>query len=233
MNGSFWPQGNCGSKRRNARLVLVSAALGLLALAACGSVPASGQGTGPGHASPGAPDSSAGGGVRSSQPALCRDAATVTSLVVNRNHRFKVPELEPAFPIQVTVTDPAIVRAVARALCGLPDMPRGVYHCPALLLGTAYTLHFSVGGRPLPVVIINSTGCETVTGVGPVRRATSREFWQVLSRAIRVSTPPVFGGDNPGSGCQPPSTHITKIEGCPGVARPGADVAAPAGAAAS
>jgi hypothetical protein len=233
MNGSFWPRGNCGSKRRNARLVLVFAALGLLALAACGSVPASGAGARPGHASPGAPDSSAGGGVRSSQPALCRDAATVTRLVVNRNHGFKVPELEPAFPIQVAVTDPAMVRAVARALCGLPDVPRGVYHCPALLLGTAYMLHFSVGGRPLPVVTINSTGCETVTGVGPVRRATSREFWQVLSRAIRVKTPPVFGGDNPGSGCQPPSTHMTKIEGCPGVARPGAEVAAPAGAAAS
>ena len=175
----------------------------------------------------------AGGGVRSSQPALCRDAATVTRLVVNRNRGFKVPELEPAFPIQVTVTDPAMVRAVARALCGLPDVPRGVYHCPALLLGTAYTLHFSVGGRPLPVVTINSTGCETVTGVGPVRRATSREFWQVLSRAIRVKTPSVFGGDNPGSGCRPPSTHMTKIEGCPGVARPGAEVAAPAGAASS
>jgi hypothetical protein len=184
-------------------------------------------------------DSSAGGGPTRlpiplhSQPALCRDAATVTSLVVNRNHGLKVPELEPAFPILVTVTDPAMVRAVARALCVLPDMPRGVYHCPALLLGTTFTLLFSVGGRSLPVVTINSTGCETVTGVGPVRRATSREFWQVLSRAIRVSTPPVFGGDNPGSGCQPPSTRMSKLEGCAGVARPGAEVAAPAGATAS
>jgi hypothetical protein len=219
--------------------VLVFAALGLLALAACGSVPASGPGDGPGHASPGASDSSAGGGPTRlpiplhSQPALCRDAATVTRLVVNRNHGFRVPELEPAFPIQVTVTDPAMVRAVARALCGLPDEPRGVYRCPALLLGTAYTLHFSVGGRPLPLVTIDSTGCETVTGVGPVRRATSREFWQVLSRAIRVKVPPVFGGDNLGSGCQPPSTHMTRIEGCPGVARPGAEVAARAGAASS
>jgi hypothetical protein len=110
-----------------------------------------------------------------------------------------VPELEPAFPNQVTVTNPALVRAVIRALCALPVVPPGVYHCPALLLGTAYTLRFSVGSRPLPLVTINPTGCETVTGVGPVRWvATSPGFWRVLSRAIGVRMPPVFTGNRPG-----------------------------------
>jgi hypothetical protein len=143
-----------------------------------------------------------------------------------------VPELQTAFPNQVTVTDPALVRAVARALCGLPDMPPGLIHCPALLLGTAFTLQFSVDGRPLPLVTINATGCEAVTGVGPVRRATSPGFWRVLGRAAGGKSPLVFGGDHPGSPCQPPSTQITKINGCPGVARPGTGAAGPAGAAA-
>ena len=239
MIGLFWPLGSGGNKRRNGRLLLLcaAAALGAGALAACGSVPASGSGAGSGQTSPaasaGALGSSAGGGVRSSQPALCRDAATVNRLEMVRARGIRVPELAPAFPNQVTVTDPALVREVDRALCALPDMPRGVLNCPALLLGTAYTLHFSVDGRALPLVTINATGCETVTGVGPVRRVTSPGFWQVLSRAIGVKMPPVFGGDHPGSACQPPSTHITKIDGCPGVVRPGAGVAVPAGAAAS
>jgi hypothetical protein len=125
------------------------------------------------------------------------------------------------------------VRAVARALCGLPDMPRSLIHCPALLLGTAFTLHFSVDGGPLPLVTINATGCEAVTGVGPVRRVTSQGFWRVLAEAVGGKSPPVFGGDHPGPTCQPRSTQITRINGCPGVARPGTGVVGPAGAVAS
>jgi hypothetical protein len=234
----LWPRGYGKNNRRHngtRALVCAVAALGAVTLAACGSVAAPGSGPGAGQTSPGTPGSSTGGGVGSSQPALCRDAATVTRLEIVRNHGFKVPELEPAFPNLVTVTNPALVRDVARALCALPAAPKsgGVYHCPALLLGTAYTLRFSLGSRPLPLVTINSTGCETVTGVGPVRWVTSEGFWAVLSRAIGVKTPPVFGGDIPGSACQPGSTHLTKIDGCPGVARPGTEVVAPAAAAAS
>ncbi len=240
MNGSFWRHVSGGNKRRNGgtRALRCVAALGAVALAACGSIQASGSGAGPGPTSTAAAGASsspgpARGGARSSQPALCRDAATVTRLEIVRNHGIRVPELQPAFPNQVTVTDPALVRAVARALCGLPDMPRGLIHCPALLSGTAFTLHFSVDGRPLPLVTINATGCETVTGVGPVRWATSPGFWRVLAKAAGGKSPPVFGGDHPGSTCQPPSTQITKINGCPGVARPGTGVAGPVGAAES
>jgi hypothetical protein len=250
MNGSFWPHRNGGNKRHNGgRRALWSAAalravaigtvvigtvvIGTVALAACGRVAASGSGAGSGHASPPASAGSSGspaatgGGAGSSPPALCRDAATLTRLEIVRNHGTRVPELQPGFPSQITVTDPARVRAVARALCGLPEMPRGLLHCPALLLGTAYTLHFTAAGRLLPLVTINSTGCEAVTGVGPVRRATSPGFWRVLAEAIgrKPPGPPVFGGENPGSACPPPSLHITKIDGCPGLARPGAGLA--------
>jgi hypothetical protein len=243
MNESFWRHGNGGSKRHNGSrraLLCAAAVLGGLALAACGSVQASGSGAGAGQTSPapsagasGSPGT-ASGGSGPAQPVLCRDAATVTRLIITRVHSFKVPELQPAFPNQVTVTNPALVRAVARALCALPDMPRGVFSCPALLLGTTYTLRFAVDGRPLPMVTINQTGCETVTGVGPVRRVTSPAFWRVLAQAIGVKPPlpPVFGGNGRMSVCQPPSPRITKVDGCPGLARPGTVVAEPAGAAA-
>jgi len=236
MKGSFWPLGNGASKRHNGgrvTLLCAAAAFGAVLIAACGSVTVPGSGAGSGQASPAASAGATGsptsgdGQAGSSQPALCRDAATVTSLEIVRPHGIRVPELKTVLPNDVTVTDPALVRAVARALCALPRMPRGVLSCPAQLLGTAYTLHFTVNGRSLPLVTIDATGCETVTGVGPVRRITSSAFWQVLAKAIGVRPPgpPVFGGDSPGSACAPPPAHITKIDGCPGVAQPGGEVA--------
>lgn len=197
--GSLWPRGNAAnSRRRNgSRALVCAAALGVMVLAACGSVRAGGSPAGSGQASPVTKNSPAPAGARVPQPALCREAAAVTRLEVVRNHGFKVPELEPAFPNMVTVTNRALIRDVIRALCALPVSPPGVYHCPALLLGTAYTLRFSVGSRPLPLVTIDSTGCEAVTGVGPGRRVTSEGFWRVLSRAIGVRTPPVLTGSRP------------------------------------
>jgi hypothetical protein len=208
MNGSFWRHGNGGAARLGGSrraLLCAAAAIGGLALAACGSVQAPGSGAGTGQTSPaasaGAPGSSAApiAGTGTAQPALCRDSGAVTSVIVTRVHGFKVPELQPAFPNQVTVTDRARVRALARALCALPDMPRGVFNCPALLLGTTYALRFAVDGRPLPVITINATGCETVTGVGPIRRASPPAFWRVFSQAIGVKSPlpPVYGNHGP------------------------------------
>jgi len=199
MHGSLWPRLNgTNNKRRNGSWALVcAAALGVLVLAACGSVRAAGSLAGSGQTSPVTQRSPAPAGARSSQAALCREATAVTRLEVVRNHGFKVPELEPAFPNVVTVTNRAVIRDVIRALCALPVTPPGAYHCPAMLLGTAYTLRFSVGSRPLPLVTIESTGCEAVTGVGPGRRVTSEGFWRVLSRAIGVHVPPVLSGNSP------------------------------------
>lgn len=233
MTGSFWPHGPGGIKRCNGTrwaLLTAVAVAGAVAVAACGSVPAPGSAPASGHDATAGTHEAAGG---TAQPALCRDTSALTSLVVTRNHGYKVPELLPGFPSQVTVTNPALIQAVARALCALPDMPSGVFNCPALLLGTAYTLHFAMGARSLPLVLVNSTGCETVTGVGPVRKVSSPGFWQVLSRALGVKMPPVYGGNVPGEPCQPPSTGTVKINDCPGVARPGTGVVAPAGSTAS
>jgi hypothetical protein len=168
-----------------------------MVLAACGSVPAASSPAGSGHTSPVAKHSPAPVSARFPRPALCREAAAVTRLEVVRSHGFKVRELQPAFPSMVTVTNQALIRDVIRALCALPVTPPGVYHCPALLLGTAYSLRFLVGSRPLPLVTIDSTGCEAVTGVGPARRVTSAGFWQVLSAVLGVRTPPVLTGGRP------------------------------------
>jgi hypothetical protein len=199
MHGSLWPRGNSAiSKRRHGSWAPVcGAALGVMVLAACGSVRAAGSPAVSGHTSPVTQHSPAPASARFLQPALCREAAAVTRLEVVRSHGFKVPELEPAFPNMVTVTNRALIRDVIRALCALPVTPPGVYHCPALLLGTAYTLRFSVGSRPLPLVTIDSTGCQAVTGVGPDRRVTSERFWRVLSRALGVRTPLVLTGSRP------------------------------------
>jgi len=201
-----------------------------LTLAACGSIHASATGAaGPAagaastaSAKASASPSSAGSG--SGSAALCRDAATVTGLQIV-HEGVRQPELQIAFPGEVTVSSPAQARAVARALCALPAMPAVVFHCPAMFQGTTYQLNFTLDGRRLPAVTIEASGCETVTGIGPVRRAgTSPGFWRVLATSAGMRPPgrPVFSGTNPtGPTCQPPSQRLNQINGCPGVAKPG------------
>ncbi len=223
MNGSFWPGGNVGSRGYGAGRALLCAAFVLgpvMLLVACGSIRASDSGAAS-AASP-SPSAAAGAGAPSSQAALCRDAGTVTSMEIMRNHGVRIPqELQNAMPDQVTVSNSARARAVARALCALPKMPRGPFHCPALLIGTTYHLIFTASGRQLPTVTIEATGCQTVTGVGPVRWAsTSPGFWRVLDLAAGKPArgPSIFSG---GPNCQPPSTQTSQRGGCPGVAQPG------------
>jgi len=199
---------------------------------AAGSGPGSPRASAPEAGSPSAASASRGTG----SGALCRDVATVTSLEITRAPTFRVPGLRTGYPFQVPVTSPPRARAVARALCGLPVLPPGILHCPAMFVGTTYLLRFTVDGRLLPAVTIEATGCRTVTGVGPVRRATAPGFWRVLTEAIgrRLPGPPVLGGDYPWWPCGPPTPdQMIKIDGCPALARPGAGVAEPAGAAAS
>jgi hypothetical protein len=79
------------------------------------------------------------------------------------------------------VTSGAKARALARSVCGLPAFPRGPVNCPALLSGS-YRLSFTADGRKLPVVTVQETGCQTVTGLGTVRTAATRPgFWKLLS----------------------------------------------------
>ena len=142
--------------------------------------------------------------------------------MITRNPVIRVPQLQAGFPNQVTVTTPAHARAAARALCALPLLPRGVFHCPNLTVGTTYLLRFTADGRRLPAVSIEATGCEVVTGVGPARwAAKSPGFWRMLARAANLSPPgrTAFTGGGTSS-CQPISSRPDQINGCPAQTKP-------------
>ncbi|HEY7143794.1 MAG TPA: hypothetical protein VH637_06055 [Streptosporangiaceae bacterium] len=221
--------------------VAMLAGIGVAALAGCGSVTAgSTAASGPGsQASAGgspsqgsqvpartpAPDRSAASARAAARQApLCAAAKSVTKLVVVRNRAVNRIQVEHfPFPGQVTVSDAAQARAVAVALCALPAMPPGIVNCPNLLVGTTYRLTFSIEGKPLPLVTVQSTGCQSVTGAGPVRRASAQGFWKVLGTAVglRGAGPPVFSGTGPdGALCRTATFREVLTRGCPGMERP-------------
>ena len=209
-----WPGGR---RAAWARVWLCAAALGAIVLAGCGSISASSTGAAT-AASPKASSSpSVSPSAAATQAALCQHTATVTGLVITRNHVMRVPQLQVGFPNQVIVATPARARAAARALCGLPSLPRGVFHCPNLTVGSTYLLRFTADGRQLPAVSIEATGCEVVTGVGPARwAAKSPGFWRALATVANVSPPgrTAFTGGGMSS-CQPTSSRPEQANDCP------------------
>ena len=212
--------------------VAVLASAGAVALAGCGSIAASGSSSSGAGSSAGptvqvSASGSASGPAKTgtSQAALCARASSVTRLVVLRSRLInRIQVMHFPFPPQVIVTNATHARAVAAALCALPKMPGGVVNCPNEILGTTYRLTFTAAGRPLPVVTVQATGCQAVTGLGPVRRvATKPAFWRVLGNAIGLygAGPPVFSGNGPSlSQCRPAATRAVPIVGCPGTMRP-------------
>jgi hypothetical protein len=207
------------------------AALAVVAvLAGCGSVTAAGGGSSGGSparpATAGSAVPSTAGTKAPGTSALCADIHVIDRLVIVRSRGMRrIQELHFPFPDQVIVTNAASARAVAKAVCALPAMPRGVFHCPAMLLGTSYLLTFTAAGRRLPPVTAEATGCETVTGAGPVRwAAVTPGFWRVLGNAMGLYSagPPVFSGAGPAaSQCQPAASRLRMISGCPAKEQPG------------
>jgi len=209
-----------GRGLRCAAVALGPVVLGSLLLAACGSVPAPAAataGAAPAQASGSASASSVGTGAGAAMAALCQHTASVTRLQIVHLHGPRVPQAPTAISSGFAAIGPAGARAVARALCALPLMPRGVMSCPAMFPGTSYLLRFTAAGRSLPPVTIQATGCDTVTGVGQVRQATSARFWRVLASAAGLSPPgrAVFS-----TGCEPHG-YPAKIDGCPGMTQLG------------
>jgi hypothetical protein len=91
------------------------------------------------------------------------------------------------------------VHAVARALLDLPLPPTGPIHCPADL-GIVYRLTFFAGGRALPLVTVQATGCQVVEGLGAPRwAATSPDFWHTLGEAMGLANADyaTFRGNGP------------------------------------
>jgi hypothetical protein len=225
--------------------LFAAAALASITLAACGSsqapgaasgasatptptATATGTGTGTAAATAAGPPAAASPGATATQVALCQHTASVTGLEIVRNQVVRRPVLQIGFPNQVTVASPARARAVARALCALPRMPRGIFSCPNLVAGTTYLLRFTASGRRPGPVAIQATGCEVVTGVGPARQAaTSPGFWRVLGTAAHLRPPgrsAFSGGSHPIPSCYPRLPE--QANDCPAVIQP-AGVAVP------
>lgn len=164
--------------------------MAFLALAMlCAAGPAAAAG---GHPSPSI-DPSVG------KPALCDSITHLDRLVVRRHNAFPQNHRRFAFAATVSVDRAPSVQDVARALCGLPKMPRGVLFCPADL-GITYHLTFSTKDRSFPAVGVEATGCQGVSGLGPTRwAARSPGFWKILGQALGLSKPDsqVFAGQGP------------------------------------
>ncbi len=114
---------------------------------------------------------------------VCADAAHVDRLAISRTSanpgRF-------TFPAEITISSLRQAQAVARALCALPAMPSGAINCPADVV-ISYRLRFAAGGRQLPPVTVQATGCQQVHGLGRVRWiARSPAFWGVLGQAAGI-----------------------------------------------
>ena len=213
-------------------------ALGLAVLAGCGSVAAPGSGS-PGSGSSGSGSSGSAAAGSSASPAagasgastsaptttagqipLCTSISQITRLTIIRTRSMnRIQELHFPFPPRVIVTNVAAARSVAAAVCALPRMPNGIMSCPVELLGTSYQLTFTAAGRALPFVTAEATGCEQVTGAGPVRQAASSAgFWRALGRAMDLVSPgpPVFQGQGPTAGqCATAQTGLERPSGCP------------------
>jgi len=128
----------------------------LMGLAACGSVSAGSAG----HPAPASASSSSAPAAAAGTPAggtLCADRTSADQVVVSRT----------ASPRQVTLTGTTQVQAMAAALCALPPMPAG-QHCAATSAGSI-RLVFAAGQHSFPPVILQESGCRSVTGMGATR----------------------------------------------------------------
>jgi len=210
------PQGSRAVRVRGHGAVwawLCGAVLAAIVLAGCGSIPASSTGATSAASPKATPSPSVSPSAAATQAALCLHTATVTGLVITRNHVTHIPQLQVGFPNQVSVTSPARARAAARALCTLPALPHGVFNCPNLTVGSTYLLRFTADGRQLPAVSI-----EVVTGVGSARwAAKSPGFWRTLATAANLSPPgrtAFIGGGTPN--CEPKiSSRPDQANDCP------------------
>jgi len=186
-------------------IIIATAALSGCSQAKAGG-PASGVSTSGAHAVPSRNGSSTAVGSQAHavgtpmKPAsACAAQAAVKSVRVTRLPTLT--QLGQTKPLSdklsgITVGDPAKARALARLICGLPTMPKGILSCPADVGGGAggYQLVFMAGGRHLAPVTVRASGCETVTGAGPgpgEARWAGRTagFWTTLSRLTGIRAP--------------------------------------------
>lgn len=121
--------------------------------------------------------------------ALCEPGVAVTLLTVRRTDEFPQNHIRFNFPADLTVASSSQARMVADAVCALPRMPSGTFHCP-MDLGIAYHLTFWAGGVEFGAISVGATGCQVVRGLGAERWvARSPDFWRTLGVAIGLTRP--------------------------------------------
>lgn len=200
------------------RAALATVAVGAtIMLAACGNQVAGGQSAPSGQSPSGvqstAADQSASAGksasadgkaapiVGSGSADLCTDIPHLTSVVVSRTSGFRDSRMGSIQPRGITIVEPALVRGLAAALCGLPEMPRIALTCPAEFGVGSLRFAFAAGGRPYAPVVVQLSGCRVVTGLGAARRASSAAFWQTVDQDLgglaSLPSPNSSGGIRP------------------------------------
>lgn len=121
--------------------------------------------------------------------ALGRALSQLDRLVVVRSNAFPQNHMRFSFPAEMTVSDPAKVQAVARALLALPPVPSGAFAVP-IDLGVTYRLIFATAHEQLPAINVDATGAQTVRGLGRTRwAASSPGFWTTLGKAMGLAHP--------------------------------------------
>jgi hypothetical protein len=116
---------------------------------------------------------------------VCPLVSIVDHLTVSRNRPLNHETF--TFPAIVRSTNTSNIRSLARALCALPVMPKGVQACP-VDLGVHYTLQFAASGQlgvSINPVVVSASGCGVVTGLPKTRWVIGRmAFWKVLGVSI-------------------------------------------------
>lgn len=155
----------------------------VITLAACGSQLAGGQSVPAG----GTGATPVPGGKASSGVALCKDIPNLSSVTVSRMMGLRATQPGQLLPRGITMREPLSVRHLATALCGLPKLPRGPVNCPADF-GGSFRLAFTAGGRPFPLVTVQTSGCHVVTGLGPARTVPASAV-RTLGRDLGLKFP--------------------------------------------
>ena len=155
---------------RTARAIAPIALVAALGLSACGGGPSTASTT----SSP-----------TNDAAYLCQVLPRVDRLIVTR--KVSGNQFHFTFPAVETVTNAAAARRIASVACGLPSAPNGVQACP-VEFSIWYHLDFAVRGEKGmggESIVVNPTGCQTVTGLGAVRTTARRQnFYRLLGNAL-------------------------------------------------
>ena len=154
-------------------LIAVTALMGL---AACGSVSAGSVSAGsaghPASASASSSKAPTAAAVTPTGGSLCADGRSADQVVVSRTASARAVTLRGATQVQ----------AMVAALCALPPVSAG-QHCTAASAGSV-RLVFAAGPRSFPAVIVQESGCRSVTGMGATRSwSGSSQFGALLDEA--------------------------------------------------